>query len=151
MCKFSNVDVGDIVFVIENSFIRGDWNSGVYFSKRFSVSYTVSRVTKTQFTAGNLRFKKDNGFEIGGNNVALRAGDKWLNRYSDKKGLMIACCERKQLEEHERKLLKIRKCASYLSGLNILKCADVDTAVEISKKVKEIEELILKGKTQSTD
>jgi len=61
--KFENIKVGDKV-VVKKSISLG-WNR----SKSFRVVTTVTKITKTQFTADGNRYKKDNGSMI---------GDSWI-------------------------------------------------------------------------
>lgn len=59
--KFENIKVGDKV-VIEKGILLG-WNC----YKSFNIVTTVTKTTKTQFTADGNRYKKDNGCMIGNN------------------------------------------------------------------------------------
>lgn len=59
--KFKNIKVGDKV-VVSKSISLG-WNS----SKSFNIVTTVTKTTKTQFTADGNRYRKDYGGMIGNN------------------------------------------------------------------------------------
>lgn len=61
--KFENIKIGDKV-VVSKSISLG-WNR----SKSFNIVTTVTKTTKTQFTAGGNRYRKDHGGMI---------GDTWL-------------------------------------------------------------------------
>jgi hypothetical protein len=78
MNKFEDIKEGDTVYV--HQAVRHGFNSNRYFY----IPMKVVKTTKTQFTCENdKRYKKDNGYEIGGNygdRVDLKSKDVFDQR-----------------------------------------------------------------------
>lgn len=73
--RFDNVQLGEIVLVRQETlslsygFRNSAWAMDVW------EPHAVEKVTKTQFTAGGVRFRKD-GCEVGGSRYAARDGER---------------------------------------------------------------------------
>ena len=59
---FYDIKKGDKIALIRKAGIR-QWNTTL-FAKTFVIHLDVERITKTQFIAGGVRFKKETGREI---------------------------------------------------------------------------------------
>lgn len=103
--KFDDVKAGDNVFIRKTASIRYGFGSNC-FQKSFWIKLCVSSVTKTQFTAGMIRFNK-NGAGIGDNSYyAYKSGDK---EYQHSSELVPDVCQSPELSVYEDTLTTIKR------------------------------------------
>jgi len=62
VANFDNISVGDKVLV---------------HTRRFAYPRTVTRVTRTQFTAGGVNYRRSNGYEVGGDEWHKAVCESW--------------------------------------------------------------------------
>ena len=146
--KFSDIQVGDKVYVVKVAGVRTPRST--IFPKKFEAELTVTKITKTQFTAHGVRFKKDTGYEIGGNLVAKKVGCPLSNYTYDKtKELIKGVDQTAEMNSHIEKCNKIKQAHGLLNDVNIYRIKDVDDALTVALKVihlsEGIEKLINEG------
>lgn len=133
--KFDDVKVGDSVFIRKPVSIRYGFGSNG-FQKSFWIKLYVSSVTKTQFTAGMLRFKKS-GAGIGDNShYAYKSGDK---EYHHSGELVPDVCQLPELSAYEDTLIVIKRTLNIAPWLINAESADLaNQAAELVMKAYEI-------------
>ena len=146
MSDFKDIQVGDKVFVLKK--IGVDFGQ----SKSFCIPAIITKITKTQFTAGGRNFQKDGGKQIGGEygEEAYRDGSVFY-------GSRIAKDESKELENFKIFLNKIRSMLSILDGLgknpytgrylsisNVVDNLSLEDVEKISILVSEAKEILNK-------
>lgn len=133
--KFDDVKAGDSVFIRKTASIRYGFSPNG-FQKSFWIKLYVSSVTKTQFTAGMLRFKK-NGSGIGDNNhYAYKSGDK---EYMHSSELVPDVCQSPELSAYEDTLTTIKRALNIAPWLFNAESVDLaKSAAELVMKAHEI-------------
>lgn len=116
MKNFEDVKVGDTVYEIVKTGIN-QWRSKSY-ARTFFIGRTVLKLTKTQFTTENGRYRKSDGYAVGNCNSIYILGDKpkWTGREDPE----IKGCEAQELADYENELKIVREALFInLRGINI--------------------------------
>lgn len=147
MNKFENIQIGDSVFVRELICIGQVHGWGRYFFlKEFYVKLKVGKTTKTQFTAGGLRFKKD-GRGIGDNHYhAYKPGERL---YVNSNESVPTKCQRSEMQSYEKLIKPLRKYSTLIGKgeINPLRAKTVEDALEVHRLIKKAK-WIIEGKNQ---
>ena len=100
----------------------------------------VEKVTKTQFTAGGVRFRK-NGYEVAGSRIAEMDGDI-RDRYQ---GTSIHATPASAVAEHRESLSVIYKAVKMIDrrGFDLFKIKNVRVAEKIAAQVVSAHESYL--------
>ena len=128
--KFDNLQVGDNVYVVQSTGVGGAWHRNLKFRKYFQFELTVESVTKTQFCAGGMRFKKS-GAGYGDNDfVAYFLGDKCYH------GFYITGRDESDEFEKYRNSCNFIQNVSYICKF-VLDAKDFETALRAANLVWE--------------
>lgn len=129
MSKFSNIKVGDTVFVgVVLGVNAGGWGSRRHFTRDFITAQTVDRVTSTQFTAGGKRYSKTNGGEIGGVKSCMAEADREVST----------------LEEINAHFVKVKIIESQFKKgeIDLTTAVNIDHALAVAKLMQQARDLL---------
>ena len=134
--KFENVEVGDAVMIKERVGIgyKGSWGK-TYFGIDFYIAHEVTKVLKTQFRAGELRFNKD-GSGYGENSYRAYKPGELMVRFGNQFKIPTSCQE-SLMREYEEKIKPLKKYPTSIrkDEVSPLKAKTVDDALEADKLI----------------
>ena len=137
---FEDIKRGDKIAIIEDCGIKS-WNT-MYFKRSFVVHIEVERITKTQFIAGGMRFKKDSGREIcsgyGGEVARKTTGthSDWSGKYDLSKD------QSKEFNVYREKVSDANKLIEREHGcFDMLRCKTLEGVFAASELLKKLQEI----------
>jgi len=137
---FNDIKKGDKIALIRTAGIP-QWNT-ILFAKTFVIHLEVERITKTQFIAGGVRFKKETGREIksgyGGEHAKKATGIH--QKYDRKYDLSLdqSCEHSKYKLEAEKASRKIKSARGLFDMENCKSIEDIDDAHNLLMKLAQI-------------
>lgn len=144
--KFEDVKVGDTVMIKKWVGIghQGYWGK-TYFGLYFYIAHKVTKVLKTQFVAGELRFKKD-GAEYGESTYHAYKPGETRNDFGRLVKIPTSCQESAMLR-YEKKIKPLKKYPTSIGRDEVspLKAKTVDDALEADKLMTKAK-WIIEGK-----
>ena len=144
--EFDDVKVGDTVMIPEWVGIgyRGHFRS-TYFGVDFYIAHKVTKVLKTQFRVGELRFSKD-GCGYGENNNTARKPGARINGYGTQKETPTEC-QLSEMNKYKKKIKPLKKYSTFIGKgeLSPLKAKTLDDALEADALIQKAK-WIVEGK-----
>ena len=144
--KFENVKVGDTVMIKEWAGIgyQGRFRK-TYFGIDFYIAHKVTKVLKTQFICGDLRFIKC-GTGFGDNDKIAYKPNETTNNYLGLKKIPNAC-QASEMNKYIKKIKPLKKYSTFIGKDEVspLKAKTVDDALEADKLMTKAK-WIIEGK-----
>ena len=139
MNTYEDVKVGDKLFY-SCSVGVSHWGQ-LYFSKTFYIECEVTKVMKTQFSTPQGRYRKEDGYAIGGSQNIYKLGDS--RRFPPRKGEKITRCEAIELSNYDNELQVLRD-AQYvdLNLVRITSIKDFETAKNAASLINQLKSLV---------
>lgn len=130
--KFENVQLGETVLVLKEVLGQKYGFGGLAWEMEVWTAEVVEKVTKTQFTAGGVRFRK-NGCEVGGSRFAAMDGDIRYS-YGD---IRIHATHDESVVAHRSALNMISRAVRLIGSrdFNLLEINDVFVAERVASQV----------------